>query len=92
MPNDEVMTMGRNRATASAVASIERIAPKRSQMNIHPALHEAFRKISFNRDEEMSDILTQAIIDYVNEHGGAEEVITNDRAHMYLSKPKHWTP
>ncbi|EPV4171442.1 hypothetical protein ACV5Z5_004640 [Salmonella enterica subsp. enterica] len=92
MPNDEVMTMGRNRSTASAVAAIERIEPKRSQMNIHPALHEVFRKISFNRDEEMSDILTQAIIDYVNQFGAVDEHIDPERAHMYMSKPKHWTP
>ncbi|EBW2292202.1 hypothetical protein DFV88_24780 [Salmonella enterica subsp. enterica serovar Newport] len=66
----------------------ERVAPARLQLNIHPALHEQFKKISFNRDEQMSDLITQFVIDYVSQHG---EPIDPQTAVMYMSKPKDWT-
>ncbi|EBA3920925.1 hypothetical protein EE88_21590 [Salmonella enterica] len=59
----------------------------RIQLNSHPELHEQFKKISFNRDEEMSDLITEFVINYVNANGFE---VSEEKRQMYMDKPKNW--
>lgn len=77
-----------NRAANAVVSSMERVAPARLQLNIHPDLHEHFKTVSFNRKEVMSDLITDFVIEYVRANGVE---IDNATAVMYASKPKDWT-
>ncbi|ELK9995648.1 hypothetical protein RWE39_004382 [Salmonella enterica] len=64
-----------------------KIKPARLQMNIHPVLHEHFRKLSFNNNEKMSDLITLYVIDYVRKQG----IEINDlAASIFMEKPSEW--
>lgn len=59
------------------------IKPARLQLNIHPEMHKQFKKVSFNNDEEMSDIVLAAVADYLKDNG----VKVNP---VWLESPKDW--
>lgn len=82
------MALGGNRDTKKALASLERIAPARLQLNIHPDLHDQFKNLSFNNKDVMSDLITEFVINYVRENGIK---ISEQTKAMYLGKPKDWT-
>lgn len=84
----KTMTLKNNRDTKKALASLEKILPARIQLNAHPDLHELFKKVSFNRDEVMSDLITDWVIEYLRNNG---QEISETTAQMYRSKPKDWT-
>ncbi|EEO8179071.1 hypothetical protein G7D34_003702 [Salmonella enterica] len=81
------LKLGKNRDTEKALAAATEIKPARLQLNIHPALHEKFKKVSFNRDESMSDLITDYVIEYLRKHGA---VIDQHDREMFLSNPKKW--
>ncbi|EHT3579231.1 hypothetical protein KXY27_004550 [Salmonella enterica] len=64
-----------------------KIKPARLQLNIHPVLHEHFRKLSFNNNEKMSDLITLYVIDYVREKGIEIDDIA---AGIFMEKPSEW--
>ncbi|EDX4102599.1 hypothetical protein B9R80_004926 [Salmonella enterica] len=66
---------------------MDKIKPARLQLNIHPTLHDKFKKVSFNRDEKMSDIITMAVIDYLRKHN---QIIDKEDELLYMSNPKNW--
>lgn len=59
------------------------IKPARLQLNIHPDMHKQFKIVSFNKEEEMSDIVLQAVADYLRANG----VEVNP---VWLKRPKDW--
>ncbi|EMD5616202.1 hypothetical protein VRM59_004483 [Salmonella enterica] len=81
------MKMNNNRDTKKAITAITEIKPARLQLNIHPTLHEQFRKISFNNDEKMSDLITEFVISYVRNNGVE---IDHKTEIMYMQKPSEW--
>ncbi|EGJ3141399.1 hypothetical protein IGV50_004423 [Salmonella enterica subsp. enterica serovar Newport] len=81
------MKLNKNRDTSKAEAAIVEIKPARLQLNIHPTLHEQFRKISFNNDEKMSDLITEFVINYVRRNGVDIDQKTET---MYMKKPSEW--
>ncbi|EIM6622198.1 hypothetical protein LNT71_004087 [Salmonella enterica] len=83
-----VMKLGEHRNAEKVIKDAERIKPARIQLNAHPDLHEQFRKVAFNNDEQMSDLITNFVIDYLRSNGVE---IDNATAAMYLDKPTNWT-
>lgn len=83
MAIDKVMKTGNNKDVAKVLASLTEIKPARLQLNIHPDMHKQFKKVSFNNDEEMSDIVLTAVADYLSKNG--VEVSPE-----WLKKPKDW--
>ncbi|EAQ9051873.1 hypothetical protein D8V62_23845 [Salmonella enterica] len=81
------MKMGNNRDVSKVLKAADKINPARLQLNMHPALHEQFRKLAFNADLKMSDLITEYVIRFVREQGGD---ITPEQAQMYMSKPSEW--
>ncbi|EGG0429767.1 hypothetical protein IDQ21_004435 [Salmonella enterica] len=81
---NKTMPLGGNKNTSKAVASITAIKPARLQLNIHPDMHKLFKSVSFNNDEEMSEIILIAVADYLKANG--QEV-----ALEWLMKPSEWT-
>lgn len=77
-----------HRDVAKMIAQVEKVKPARIQLNAHPDLHEQFKKISFNRDEQMSDLITGWVIDYLRSNGVDIDEATKA---MYMDKPNNWT-
>lgn len=84
MAIEKVMKLGENKDAPKAVAAVKGLVkPARLQLNIHPEMHKQFKKVTFNNDEEMSDIVLNAVADYLRVNGV-------DVSPVWLMRPKDW--
>ncbi|EBS3550237.1 hypothetical protein DS608_21690 [Salmonella enterica subsp. enterica serovar Javiana] len=77
---------GGNRDTSKALASIDKPAPARLQLNIHPDLHKLLKTVCFNNEVEMSDVVLDGVRDYLLRSG----VNPDDLQAVWWMKPKDW--
>lgn len=65
------MKLGKNKATLTALNAVKapKTDKKRLQMEIAPELHKLFQATCVNRDRKMANVLTDLMIDWLNENG-----------------------
>ncbi|EKL3440994.1 hypothetical protein PRA02_004697 [Salmonella enterica] len=78
-----VMKLGEHKNAEKVIKDAEKINPARLQLNIHPAMHKAFKTVCFHEEKEMSDLVLEFVYEWIKAKG-------EDVDPVWLMKPKDW--